>query len=360
MAYSVHVNGHYTYSQTLFHSTTTYFFLFEPVYALSYGTLDTMDDGSLSICNPNPQELAGPRLLHRLVTSSTDATAIDYLFENKRTLYSYRYLQDASEKLSRLIGSLHAGGDQDADLVVPILMPQCPHLYISILAVLKSGGAFCPMDIHAPPERLRFILEDVSAKVVLVTQQVANQIPPDCAVQIVVVDVDSSSLFNIGNKGGRTPHPDSLAYVMYTSGSTGTPKGVGLSHRAATQSLLAHNRHIPDFSRFLQFAAPTFDVSVFEMFFPLFRGATVIAAEREEMLNHLPAVMRLMDVDACELTPTVAGSLLKMRQSVPKLRLLLTIGEMLKMPVIHEFGGSDDCDSLLWAMYGPTEATIHW
>ncbi|GAB0132555.1 nrps [Epichloe bromicola] len=317
-----------------------------------------MDHEGLSICNPNPQQLAGPQLLHHLVTSSIDATAIEYLSEDKRTLYSYRFLQEASDKLSRLIGFLHAGLDHDADIIVPILMPQCAHLYISLLAILKSGGAFCPLNLDAPSERLKFILEDVSAKIVLVTRQVANHLPPDCAAKIVIVD-DTISQFDYSDESSRTPTPDSLAYVMYTSGSTGTPKGVGLSHRAATQALLAHDKHIPEFSRFLQFAAPTFDVFVFETFFPLFRGATLIAVKREEMLSDLPAVMRLMDVDACELTPTVAGSLLKMRKNVPTLRLLLTIGEMLKMPVIQEFGGGAERESLLWALYGPTEATIH-
>ena len=67
-----------------------------------------------------------------------------------------------------------------------------------------------------------------------------------------------------------------------------------------------------------------------------------------------------MEVDACELTPTVAGSLLRKRQSAPGLRLLLTIGEMLTGPVVEEFGGDAERESLLWAMYGPTEATIHW
>ncbi|KAG5951362.1 putative NRPS-like protein biosynthetic cluster [Claviceps sorghi] len=320
-----------------------------------------MDREGLSICNPEPQQLAGPQLLHHLIALSTDTTAIEYLIGNKRTSYSYRYLQNASEKLARIIGSLHDGMgiDQGADVVVPILMPQCPHLYISLLAVLKSGAAFCPMHLDAPPERLRFILKDVSAKIVLVTRSVANQIPSDCAAQVIIVDDDRPEPGFV-HEQGPTPTPDSLAYVMYTSGSTGTPKGVGISHNAATQALLAHESHIPDFSRFLQFAAPTFDVFVFETFFPLFRGATLITVKREEMLNDLPAVMRLMDVDACELTPTVAGSLLKTRQSVPKLRLLMTIGEMLKAPVIQEFGGSVECESLLWAMYGPTEATIHW
>ena len=161
------------------------------------------------------------------------------------------------------------------------------------------------------------------------------------------------------------PHPSSrdpskLAYVMYTSGSTGTPKGVGISHRAATQSLLSHDRHIPLFRRFLQFAAPTFDVSVFEIFFPFFRGATLVCCNREEMLDDLPGILRELQVDACELTPSVAGSLLRKRENAPGLKLLLTIGEMLSEPVIKEFGGTPERLSILWAMYGPTEASIHW
>ncbi|KAG8423318.1 non-ribosomal peptide synthetase nps2 [Metarhizium acridum] len=249
--------------------------------------------------------------------------------------------------------------DIETDTVIPVLIPQSPHLYISLLAILKAGGAFCPLNADAPPERVKFILKDVSAKVVLVTRELAHRVPPACNVKAIQVDTQ-----NFESEHKREPSckvdPERLAYVMYTSGSTGTPKGVGLTHSAATQALLAHDRHIPQFRRFLQFAAPTFDVSVFEIFFPLFRGSTLISISREEMLDDLPGVMRRMDVDACELTPTVAGSLLKKREAVPKLKLLLTIGEMLKMPVIQEFGGSNTHESLLWAMYGPTEATIHW
>ncbi|QUC21788.1 uncharacterized protein UV8b_05295 [Ustilaginoidea virens] len=317
-----------------------------------------MDHEVLSVSNPNPRRLPGPQLLHQLVASSNDGIAIDYLCEDVCSSYSYKQLHDASQQLSKLISFLHRELDSHADMIVPVMMPQCPQLYISLLAVLKAGGAFCPLNIETPPERVMFILNDVSAKVVLVTRQLAESIPSECDVAVIQVDA-LGSLSEYENISNRATCPDRLAYVMYTSGSTGTPKGVGLSHRAATQALLAHDRHLPQFTRFLQFAAPTFDVSVFEIFFPFFRGRTLVCVRREEMLNDLPASMRRMNVDACELTPTVAGGLLKKRQNVPSLRLLLTIGEMLKMPVIQEFGGNEEQESLLWAMYGPTEATIH-
>lgn len=143
------------------------------------------------------------------------------------------------------------------------------------------------------------------------------------------------------------------------SGSTGQPKGVGISHLAVTQSLLAHDSMIPKFSRFLQLASPTFDVSMFEIFFTLFRGSTLVGAERGELLSDLPGMMNRLAVDAAELTPTVAGSLVRVRDAVPGLKLLLTIGEMLTENVVDEFGGSSDRSGILYGMYGPTEAAIH-
>ncbi|KAI7781044.1 hypothetical protein LA080_015278 [Diaporthe eres] len=318
---------------------------------------------SLSILNPNPKRLPGPSLLHELVSdSSTSGHALDYRApDGARTRLSYPELHSQAEGLARRIADALASRQGLGQIVVPLLLPQSPLLYISQLAVLRAGAAFCPLNLDAPPERVRFIVGDVDAKVIVTSTALRPKVDflgPD--VMVLVVDGDEAQDEPRHYSGVlREALPESLAYVMYTSGSTGTPKGVGISHSAATQALLAHNRHIPTFSRFLQFAAPTFDVSVFEIFFPLFRGATLVCCSRADMLNDLPAVLRNMQIDACELTPTVAGSLLRSRENAPGLRLLLTIGEMLTVPVIREFGGNETRPSILWAMYGPTEATIH-
>ncbi|KAI0113515.1 acetyl-CoA synthetase-like protein [Daldinia grandis] len=328
-----------------------------------------MDSGELSILNPSPLILEGPKLLHDLVAESSNngLLAIDYQCSTGAGFsVTYRELHSAATALAarmleilRLLGSVNS----QEQLVVPILIPQSPTLYVGLLAILKIGAAFCPLNADIPKDRLKFILSDVKTKLVLVDSKLVTRIPDDDAYRILPIDQSLDSLMcNIGQPAPyryRVPEPDDLAYVMYTSGSTGTPKGVAISHRAVTQSLLAHDRHIPRFTRFLQFAAPTFDVSVFEIFFPLFRGSTLVCSSRADMLSDLPGVLRDSRVDACELTPSVAGSLLKKRNNAPELRLLLTIGEMLTEPVIQEFGGDGGEASMLWGMYGPTEAAIH-
>ncbi|KAI2610405.1 uncharacterized protein GGS25DRAFT_259552 [Hypoxylon fragiforme] len=322
----------------------------------------------LSILNASPRLIPGPSLLHELVATSNSNgfPAIEYRSgTGDRTSVSYSQLHRAATALAaRMSETLRflAPAIDHQHLVIPILMPQSPALYIGLLAILKVGAAFCPLNLNTPIERIKFIFQDVGARLVLIDPNFLSNVPRDDGLY-KIISIDESSYLDTGETvqpaSYRIPRASDLAYVMYTSGSTGTPKGVGISHLAATQSLLAHDRHIPSFKRFLQFAAPTFDVSVFEIFFPLFRATTLISCNRADMLTDLPGILRDMRVDACELTPSVAGSLLKRRNKVPGLRLLLTIGEMLTEPVIQEFGGDQSEGSVLWGMYGPTEATIH-
>ncbi|KAI7219379.1 peptide synthetase [Hortaea werneckii] len=321
-----------------------------------------MTEERLSILNGNPRKLPGPDKLHELVSGQTHPSraAIDYLSKDgqRRTL-TYADLHSRADALAHRI--LHAyrlrRKSSDERFIVPLFVPQSPELYVAQLAILKAGGAFCPIALDAPEDRLRYILQDVGARVLLTGPELEHQLPLVPDLEILCVP-DESPMEHFGPPEVATSGPDP-AYVMYTSGSTGTPKGVLLSHSAATQALLAHEAHIPSFSRFLQFANPTFDVSVFEIFFPFFRGATLVCCDRRRLLNDLPGVINEMAVDAAELTPSVASTLLPERASVPSLTALLTIGEMLKRSVVDEFASSPESKGILYGMYGPTEATIH-
>ncbi|KAG0156567.1 hypothetical protein PDIDSM_3748 [Penicillium digitatum] len=322
-------------------------------------TLSANELPDLAISNAFPSTLPGPQLLHELALRGlTDSNhAIEFLTADGKVRYlSYHDLDRLSSELARKIARVLIIS-QGVQRIVPVLLPQSVDLYVSWLAILKAGAAFCPLNTDAPTDRIEFILQDVAASVVVTNDALAIRIPPKEDISILTVDdLQPSDLTEPCSK--NTTSTD-LAYVMYTSGSTGRPKGVGVSHLAATQSLLAHDDLIPPFKRFLQFASPTFDVSVFEVFFPMMRGSTLIGSERENLLLDISHVMTTMRVDAAELTPTVAGELLRTRAAAPTLRVLLTIGEMLTRHVIDEFGQSDGRDGILHGMYGPTEAAIH-
>ncbi|KAH8795482.1 hypothetical protein BGZ57DRAFT_937491 [Hyaloscypha finlandica] len=265
----------------------------------------------LSILNDPPKVLEGPQLLHKLIRwdRHSEKCALDFTSGGTRQRYIYREIQC-------LVDSL---------------------------------------------ERIKFVVEDVSAGLLITSSEFKDVVSWENGPIVILVDefpvLPEGEIPQPGVSRGVTP--EDLAYVMYTSGSSGTPKGVAVSHLAVSQSLLAHERHIPQFKRFLQFAAPSFDVSVFEIFFPFIRGCTLVGCDRSQLLNDLPGILNDLEVDAAELTPTVVGSLLQKRSNAPGLKLLLTIGEMLTTPIVEEFGASETKPCMLYGMYGPTEAAIH-
>ncbi|KAI5296146.1 Nonribosomal Peptide Synthase (NRPS) [Ascosphaera acerosa] len=320
----------------------------------------------LAILNEDYSIIPGVDLLHDLVTHTGDGagdhTALDFLHQDgSRTTLSYQRLHQLSDQLAATVSQAlnHQSLAGTRSPIVPILLPRCPDFYVTWLAVLKAGAAVCPLAIDTPSERLSFILQDVSATVMVTQSSHVDRVRTTGRQMHYILTDDVQNPVKPRIRQQARLSGESLAYVMYTSGSTGLPKGVLISHRAATQAMLAHDRHIPQFRRFLQFASPTFDVSVFEIFFPWYRQATLVGCNWSRLLSNLPAVLAEMQVDAAEFTPTVAGELIGTRSRVPSLQVMLTIGEMLTRHIIDEFGSSPDRKGILYGMYGPTEATIH-
>ncbi|HEX6199483.1 MAG TPA: amino acid adenylation domain-containing protein, partial [Thermoanaerobaculia bacterium] len=200
---------------------------------------------------------------------------------------TYRELAARAHRLARHLAELGAGPEAP----VAVFLPRRPDLVVALLAVLEAGGAYVPLDPDYPVERVRFILEDTRAPVVVTVEALAGRLPEHRAA-VVRLDADAEA---IAARSSEPPEaavaPETLAYVIYTSGSTGRPKGVAIPHRA-TQALLAWARGAfppEELAGVLASTSVCFDLSVFEVFLPRTVGGRVILAENVLALPEHPA-----------------------------------------------------------------------
>ncbi|HET7624857.1 MAG TPA: amino acid adenylation domain-containing protein [Verrucomicrobiae bacterium] len=242
-------------------------------------------------------------------------------------------------------------------VLVGICLERTWRLLVGILGVLKAGGAYVPMDPAYPKERLKFILEDTRAPVLL-TQESLREIHPPRGTHVVCIDSDwprirSNSAENIF----VSPTANDLAYVIYTSGSTGKPKGVALEHRGAV-ALMSWARDVftaEELSGVLACTSVCFDLSVFEMFTPLSWGGTVILAENALALPELPAANRVTLVNT---VPSAIRALLRVKGIPPSVRVVNLAGEPLATSLVNQIY-SETAVEKVYDLYGPSETTTY-
>lgn len=230
-------------------------------------------------------------------------------------------------------------------------------LVVGILAILKAGCAYVPLDPALPRERLDFILSDTGVGVLLSTSRVPL---PDLGLQRIDLDAPDASFLrhdttNLAPQGG----PTSLAYIMYTSGSTGRPKGVMIEHRAVVRLVRGTNycKFGPD-TAFLVNAPVSFDASTFELWGALLNGGrAVLMPPGDPSLAELGRVIREESVTTAFLTTGLFHVMVEQQLSdLGHLKQLFTGGEVLSpahmQRVVSELPGTE-----LVAVYGPTEGT---
>jgi len=235
---------------------------------------------------------------------------------------------------------------------VAILMEKSIHYAISVLAVLRSGAAFVPLDASHPLQRLQQLYQEVEPSALITTSHllpVAQQLSS----RVLLVDADLSNGGPPQASATQSPGPDNAAYIIFTSGSTGKPKGVVIEHAAFVTSALARGKMtgLGPGSRVIQFAAHTFDVSVDEILTTLLHGGCVCVPSEGEKFDIGPAITK-MRVNHALLTPTSAAMLHP--ESVPSLKTIQMGGELLSEEVNNKW--TDHVR--LFNVYGPTEASV--
>ncbi|SES02923.1 methyltransferase, FkbM family/amino acid adenylation domain-containing protein [Streptomyces sp. yr375] len=271
---------------------------------------------------------------------------------------------DLALRVDRLADGLCRLGVRPGD-VVSVAVPRSVELIAVLLAVLDVGAAYLPLDADQPAERVRYLLTDARPRCVVVA---GAQPEVDEAAGAHTPLHRLHDLETAGARGteptsnGHGPRPADTAYVIYTSGSTGRPKGVAVSHTGIVNHLAWMQRHfgLRADDRVLHKTQLGFDVSVWELFWPLTTGAVLVVAEPG--LHKDPAALaRLMAeerITTVHFVPSMLDVLLgeTSLSDCTSLRRVITSGETLSAGLCRAF--QEACDAPLHNLYGPTEAAI--
>ncbi|SFF28488.1 amino acid adenylation domain-containing protein [Paenibacillus algorifonticola] len=313
----------------------------------------------LTVFNDTDADYPREKTIHELFEEQAelhpDAVAVEY--EDERL--TYRELNERSNRLARTLRSQGVGADQ----LVGIMAERSPSMVIGILAILKAGGAYVPIDPEYPEERIRYMLDDSGASVLLLQAHLRDK-ATFAGVCLLLDDeqtyaADSASLVSVNQ-------PNDLAYVIYTSGTTGKPKGTLIAHKNVVR-LLFNSKNLFDFGSsdtWTLFHSFCFDFSVWEMYGALLYGGKLVIVP--PMTAKQPAqflqLLKERGVTILNQTPTYFYQLLReaLAESGQTLSLRKVIfgGEALAPQQLKDWRKRYPATQLI-NMYGITETTVH-
>jgi amino acid adenylation domain-containing protein len=221
---------------------------------------------------PFPRDATVQELFEAQMLRTPDARAVT-LEGNHLT---YRELNARANRLAHFLRGQGVGRGR----LVGICLERSLDFVVAVLGVLKSGGAYVPLDPAYPADRLRFMLEDTRASIVLTQRKLRGTAPVDDSTTVIVLD-DDSDRTAIGNHPADDPinvnAADDLTYIVYTSGSTGRPKGVETTHRGVVRLVINTDiLELDEKTSYLQISPLSFDASTLEIFGPLLNGGRIV------------------------------------------------------------------------------------
>ncbi|WJV45631.1 non-ribosomal peptide synthetase [Streptomyces flavofungini] len=296
-----------------------------------------------------------PELFERQVIAAPDATSVVFGDES----LTFADLDARANRLARFLIERGVG----AETVVGVALRRSPQWCVTVLAVMKAGGAYLPVDPAYPADRIAYMVEDSAAVLVLVDEDTAGLLP-ELPAPVVRLDdpevtgaVAAHDSGDVGDAERATPLTvANAAYVIYTSGSTGRPKGVTVTHTGIANlvgAMLDRMNVTPD-SRILQFCSPSFDVSVGELGMSLLSGATLVMADKDALAPGAPLVETINRhaVTHAVMPPAVLAAL--PTGSLPTVRSLAVAGEATAPELVATWAA----DRRMINGYGPTETTV--
>ncbi|BBA33066.1 putative linear pentadecapeptide gramicidin synthetase LgrB [Methylocaldum marinum] len=313
--------------------------------------------------NATDTEYPKDRCLHQLFEARAEETpdAVAVVFEDQ--VLTYRDLDTRANQLAHHLRALGVGPDSRVALCVE----RSCEMVIGLLAVLKAGGAYVPLDPGYPEERLAYMLTDAAPRVLLTHGGLASR-SLATAPAVPVIDLGDPTPW--AHQPTHNPDPsavgltaENLAYVIYTSGSTGKPKGAMNEHRGVVNRLLWKQQAygLESSDAVLQKTPFSFDVSVWEFFWPLITGARLVMARPEGHKDpaYLTDVIRREKITTLHFVPSMLQAFLDDRETstCTGLRRVMCSGEALPESLARRF--HDRLPQVdLHNLYGPTEAAV--
>ncbi|MBH8563641.1 amino acid adenylation domain-containing protein [Nostoc sp. CENA67] len=298
-----------------------------------------------------PQDTCIHQLFESIVEKTPNAVAV--IFENQEI--TYQQLNESANQLANYLRTLKV----KPEVPVGICVERTPYLIIGLLAILKAGAAYLPLDPAYPRERLAFMLEDAAVTVLITQKHLIDELPAHQA-KVVCLDTDWHI---ISTENSQNPQSEvkstNLAYLIYTSGSTGKPKGVQIIHRSVVNFLTAMQQHLKltNLDSLLSVTSLSFDIAVLEIFLPLTIGAKVILVSREVAFDGLQLLQQLNNSAATvmQATPATWQMLIKAGWEGNAHLKILCGGEALPQSLANQLYQRS---AEIWNLYGPTETTI--
>ncbi|MFA5707932.1 amino acid adenylation domain-containing protein [Mycolicibacterium sp.] len=311
------------------------------------------------LTEPAPVLQSIPAMFAEQVTRNPEAPALTY----EGTSLSYGDLEASANRLANLLSGKGIGaGDR-----VALLLPRTADAIVAILAVVKTGAAYLPIDPAHPDTRVEFMLGDATPKAAITTAEMRPRLLTAELPEMVVVELGDPSIDAQPDTALPMPAADDIAYIIYTSGTTGTPKGVAVTHRNVTQLLAALESDLSAELVWTQCHSLAFDYSVWEIWGPLLYGGrllvvpdsvvrspedlhALLVTEEAGMLSQTPsAFYALQTADA--LQPELGQQL--------KLQTVVFGGEALEPQRLSQWMQAHPERPRMVNMYGITETTVH-
>lgn len=319
----------------------------------------TADSRKKILVDWNATEVEYPQdqCIHQLFEAQVERTpdAIALTFEGKHLTYA-----ELNAKANQLAHYL-IGRGVGPEVLVGICLDRSLEMVIGLLGILKAGGAYVPLDPNYPEERLTFMLADIKPIVVLTQAQFADR---DFGLaEVLILDADWAK---VENYLVVNPCPDlqptNLAYCIYTSGSTGQPKGAGVPHQGILNRMqwMQAEYRLDHTDRVLQKTPYSFDVSVWEFFWPLMNGARLVVAAPELHKDSLGLIelIKREGITTIHFVPSMLQAFVETPEieQCTSLKRVICSGEALPADLVQRF--QQKLPAALHNLYGPTEASV--